>query len=36
MVERVLGEGNFGFDFLKYMNQDIEEKGIVARDCLPA
>ncbi|CAL8370459.1 unnamed protein product [Boreogadus saida] len=35
MVEKELGEGNFGFDSLKYMNHDMEEKGIVARDCLP-
>ena len=34
MVEKVLGERNFGFHSLKYMNQDMEEKGIVARDCL--
>ena len=33
MVENELGERNFGFDSLKYMNR--EEKGIVARDCLP-
>jgi hypothetical protein len=26
---------NFVFDSLKYMNRDKEEKGIVARDCLP-
>ncbi|CAL8285268.1 unnamed protein product [Boreogadus saida] len=30
-----LGERNFGFDSLKYMNHDMEENGIVARDCLP-
>jgi hypothetical protein len=35
MVEKELGERNFGFDSLKYMNHDMEEKGIVARDCLP-
>ena len=33
MVEKEMGERNFGFDSLKYMNR--EEKGIVARDCLP-
>ncbi|CAL8253199.1 unnamed protein product [Boreogadus saida] len=35
MVEKDLGERNFGFDSLKYMNRDMEEKGIVARNCLP-
>ena len=30
MVEKELGERNFGFDSLKYMNRDMEEKGIVA------
>ena len=35
MVERELGERNFGFDSLKYMNPDMKEKGIVSRDCLP-
>ena len=35
MVEKELGERNFGFDSLKYMNHDMEEKGIVACDCLP-
>ena len=35
MVENELGERNFGFDSLKYMNHDMEEKGIVARDRLP-
>ena len=35
MVEKVLGEWNFGFDSLKYMNHDMDEKGIVAHDCLP-
>ena len=35
MVEKELGEGNFGFDSLKYMNRYMAEKGIVARDCLP-
>ena len=35
MVEKELGERNFGFDSLKYMNHVMEEKGIVARKCLP-
>ncbi|CAL8336095.1 unnamed protein product [Boreogadus saida] len=35
MVEKELGERIFGFDSLKNMNHDMEEKGIVARDCLP-
>ncbi|CAL8284456.1 unnamed protein product [Boreogadus saida] len=36
MVLKELGERNFGFDSLKSrMNRDMEEKGIVARDCLP-
>jgi hypothetical protein len=35
MVENALGERNFGFDSLKYMNHDMEEKGIVGRKCLP-
>jgi hypothetical protein len=35
MVEKELGERNFGFDPLKYMNREMEEKGIVVRDCLP-
>ena len=35
MVEKELGERKFGFVSLKYMNRDKEEKGIVARDCLP-
>ena len=35
MVEKELGERNFGFDSLKYMNHDMEEKEIVASDCLP-
>ena len=35
MVEKELGERNFGFDSLKYMNHDMEEKGIVGRICLP-
>ena len=34
MVEKELGERNFGFDSLKYMNCDMEGKRIVARDCL--
>ncbi|CAL8379100.1 unnamed protein product [Boreogadus saida] len=34
-VEKELEENNFGFDCLKYMNHDMEEKGIVSRDCLP-
>ena len=29
-LKRYWGERNFGFDSLKYMNQDMEEKGIVA------
>ena len=33
MVEKELGERNFGFESLKYMNRDMEGKGIVARDC---
>ena len=35
MVEKELGERNFCFDSLKYMNCDMDEKGIVDRDCLP-
>ena len=35
MVEKELGGRNFGFDSLKYMNRDKEEKGILSRDCLP-
>ena len=35
MVEKELGERNFGFDSLKYMNCDMEEKGIDDRACLP-
>ena len=35
MVEKELGERNFGFDSQKYMNRDMEEKGIAARDRLP-
>ena len=35
MVEKELWERNFGFDSLKSrLNRDMEEKGIVARDCL--
>ena len=34
MFEKELGERNFGFDSLKYMNHDMEEKGIVTRDRL--
>ena len=30
MVEKELGERNFGFDTLKYMNCVMEDKGIVA------
>ncbi|CAL8337424.1 unnamed protein product [Boreogadus saida] len=29
------GSRNFGFDSLKNMNHDMEEKGIVGRECLP-
>ncbi|CAL8286549.1 unnamed protein product [Boreogadus saida] len=36
MVKKELGERNFGFDSLKGMNHDMEEKGIVAREgCCP-
>ena len=35
MVEKEFGERNFGFDSLKYMNHDMEEKGIVGHGCLP-
>ena len=35
MVEKELGERNFGSGSLKYMNRDMEEKGIVGRACLP-
>ena len=35
MVEKELGEGNFDIVILKYKNHDMEEKGIVACDCLP-
>ena len=35
MVEKELGERNFGFDSLKSrLKRDMEEKGIAARDCL--
>ncbi|CAL8376841.1 unnamed protein product [Boreogadus saida] len=33
-VENELGGRNFGFDSLKNMNHDMEEKGIVGRECL--
>ena len=33
LVEKELGERNFGFDSLKCMSQDMEKKGIFARDC---
>ncbi|CAL8359311.1 unnamed protein product [Gadus morhua 'NCC'] len=36
MVENELGERNFGFDSLKYMNHDMEEKGIVGRESVSA
>ena len=37
MVEKELGERNFGFDALKSrLNCNMEETGIVARDCLPS
>ena len=35
MVENEFGERNFGFDSLKHMNHDMEEKGIVGGKCLP-
>ena len=36
VVEKELGERNFGFDSLKSrLNRNMEEKGIVAWDCLP-
>ncbi|CAL8377865.1 unnamed protein product [Boreogadus saida] len=35
MVENELGERNIGFDSLKNMEHDMEEKGIVGRECLP-
>ena len=34
-VENELGGRNFGFDSLKNMNHDMEEKGIVGRECIP-
>ena len=34
MVKRNWGERNFAFDSLKYMNRDMQEKGIVARGSL--
>ncbi|CAL8340667.1 unnamed protein product [Boreogadus saida] len=34
-VENELGVRNFGFDSLKNMNHDMEEKGIVGGECLP-
>jgi hypothetical protein len=34
MVENELGERNFGLDSKKYMNHDMEEKGIVGLECL--
>ena len=34
MVEKELGN-EIWLDSLKYMNRDMEEKGIVALDCLP-
>ena len=33
-VEKELGERNFGFDPVKYIYHDMEEKGIVVHDCL--
>ena len=35
MVEKEFGERNFGFASLKNMNLEMEEKEIVAHDCLP-
>ena len=35
MVEKELGEKDYGFVSLKYINRDMEEKGIAARECLP-
>ena len=35
MFEKELGKRNFGFDSLKYMNHNMEEKWIVASECLP-
>ena len=34
-VENELGGRNFGFDSLKNMNHDMEEKGIVGHECHP-
>ena len=34
MVEKELTERYFGFDSLKHMKRDMEEKGIVVGDCL--
>ncbi|CAL8370722.1 unnamed protein product [Boreogadus saida] len=34
-VENELGGRNFGFDSLKNVNHDMEEKGIVGGECLP-
>ncbi|CAL8349652.1 unnamed protein product [Boreogadus saida] len=34
-IEKELGGRNFGFDSLKNMNRNMEEKGIVAHNCLP-
>ena len=36
MVEKELGERNIGSGSLKYMNRDMEEKGIVAPRLSPA
>ena len=33
-VENELGGRNFGYDSLKNMNSDMEEKGIVGGECL--
>ena len=33
-VENELGGRNFGFDSLKNMNYDMEEKGIAGGECL--
>ena len=36
MKEKELGERNIGFDSLKSrLNRDMQEEGIIARDCLP-
>ena len=36
MVEKELEQRNFGFDSLKSrLNRDMEEEGIIDRDCLP-